>query len=56
MMSATVRRIRTRSCQPIRSHSSWNPFAAATASSTSSGVACENRPMIRSLSMGEGSS
>jgi hypothetical protein len=40
----------------MRSHSSQNAFAAATASSTSSGVACENRPMIRSWSIGEGSS
>ena len=56
MMSATLRMISTRLDHPIRSHSSWNPFAAATASSTSFGVAWENRPMMRLLSIGEGSS
>ena len=56
MMSATLRMISTRACHPIRSHSSWNAFAAATASSTSFGVAWEKRPMMMSLSIGEGSS
>ena len=55
MMLATLRRMRTRSFQPIRSHSRENALAAATASSTSSAVACEKRPITTSWSIGDGS-